>query len=64
MATTTKQAPRQYETENRGHEWRRIDGRLDIFGFERGDIHNGPVCVKCGYGFCHHCDKLPQKDCA
>ena len=28
---------------------------IDIFGYESG-YHNGPVCVFCHMGFCHHCD--------
>lgn len=61
----TRVAAREYELpENaRGHEWRRDDdGEVDIFGVEYGH-HNGPICVKCGYGFCHHCADGPGEDC-
>ena len=55
---------RRYETENRGHEWQRNeDGSIDIFAYNHADPHNGPRCVKCGYGFCHRCEKIPDCDC-
>jgi len=48
---------------NRGHEWRRDkDGSIDIWGLEY-EHHNGPVCVRCGYSFCHHCQTGPTEDC-
>lgn len=28
---------------------------IDICAYMAGDIHNGPRCMICGYGFCHHC---------
>jgi hypothetical protein len=49
-----------------GHVWKRdeYDKRsIDIFGYEAGSYHNGPVCVNCGYGFCHHCQDGPTKPC-
>ncbi len=53
----------EYETNTRGHIWKTDDdGAVDIFGYEYG-THNGPVCVVCGYGFCHHCKELPSEDC-
>lgn len=56
---------RQYEIDTRGHQWQidSFDGELDIFAYEAGDFHNGPRCVKCGYGFCHHCQEMPDEDC-
>jgi len=49
-----------YEKETRGHIWKRDEtGNVDIFAYDY-DYHNGPRCIKCGYGFCHHCSKLPQ----
>lgn len=52
-----------YIKNTRGHEWAvDEDGEIDIFAFEIG-MHNGPQCVKCGYGFCHHCHELPEEDC-
>lgn len=61
-------SPRPYElTYNaRGHIWKRdpSDGSVDIFAYTSdGDHCNGPQCVKCGYGFCHHCHQGPQTDC-
>lgn len=29
--------------------------KVDKFGFEAGEFHNGPLCVRCGEGFCIHC---------
>jgi hypothetical protein len=54
---------RFYITDPKGHEWQ-IDedtGMVDIFAFDV-DGHNGPLCVKCGYAFCHHC-KTEIKPC-
>lgn len=39
----------------RQHQWKREDGDIDIFAYEAGH-HNGPVCVRCGDGFCRHCE--------
>jgi len=53
-----------YETHPKGHKWETdIEGNVNIFAFEHG-YHNGPVCVKCGYGFCHHCKDEPEIECA
>lgn len=43
---------------NHGHVWK-IDeyGDVDLFAYYLGDYHNGPLCVNCGFGFCHHCTK-------
>lgn len=59
-------AMRPYETKRgaRGHIWKRDeDGSLDIFAYNLSEYCNGPRCVKCGYGFCHHCHKMPEKSC-
>lgn len=54
---------REYEKDNKGHVWMlNEDGNVDIFGYDVGD-HNGPVCEKCGYGFCHHCSDVPKENC-
>lgn len=48
----------------RGHHWQTLaDGDIDIFGYEGGEYHNGPICVNCGYGYCHHCHDVPEVDC-
>lgn len=47
---------------NRGHIWKRSRGAIDVFAYE-GGYHNGPECVNCGYGFCHHCKDGPDHDC-
>ena len=54
---------RAYVKDTKGHLWmRNKDGSIDIFGYD-ADTHNGPICVKCGYGFCHHCHAIPAEDC-
>jgi len=53
----------EYEINNRGHRWKYDDEYLDILGYYPGDPHNGPICVACGYGFCHHCLDGPEIDC-
>ena len=40
------------------HKFKKCDyGKrtIDSFAFESGEFHNGPRCVRCGAGFCHHC---------
>jgi len=57
---------RPYESKRgaRGHVWKRDeDGTLDIFAYNPSEYCNGPLCVKCGYGFCHHCQTGPQVSC-
>ena len=55
---------RPYELKRRGHVWKKDeDGYVEIFAYAEGH-HNGPQCVKCGYGFCHHCREVPAHDCA
>jgi hypothetical protein len=56
---------RPYVINNRGHEWMlKENGLIDIFGYTAAaGWCNGPVCVKCGYGFCHHHHSEPQEDC-
>lgn len=52
---------KKYESE---HTWRLNDNEIDIFGLDEG-YHNGPICVVCGYSFCHHCyDEVPVKTCS
>lgn len=46
------------------HEWRTHEeapDKIDTFAYSIG-IHNGPVCVKCGYSYCQNCD-TPKKEC-
>lgn len=54
----------KYEMETKGHKWvlNTYDNEVDIFGYEEGH-HNGPKCELCGYGFCHHCQDLPEEEC-
>ena len=57
---------RPYESKRgaRGHVWKRDeDGTIDIFAYNPSEYCNGPQCVKCGYGFCHHCHVGPQVSC-
>lgn len=38
------------------HQWRRTaEGKIDEFAM-CFDYHNGPVCERCGYSFCEHCE--------
>lgn len=40
------------------HKWQKNDydkRTVDMFAYEAGEYHNGPRCVRCGAGFCHHC---------
>lgn len=63
--STKTAAQRPYEELPRGHVWKTndYDKNTNIFGYEAGN-HNGPECVKCGYGFCHHCHELPSEPCS
>jgi len=56
---------RLYESNTHGHIWKKYDDSdsIDIFAYSTGDFHNGPRCVICGYGFCHHCAEEPSKEC-
>jgi hypothetical protein len=40
------------------HTWKRYEDGvdIDIFAYEPYNPHNGPVCERCGEGFCHHCE--------
>lgn len=62
----SERVPYSYEVNPRGHVWKTRDDvgseGIDIFGYEIGN-HNGPICVNCGYGFCHHCEEIPDHDC-
>lgn len=63
MEGEARKEPYEAPENARGHEWlTNDDGSIDIFGYDAG-YHNGPRCVKCGYGFCHHCQSLPDEDC-
>ena len=38
------------------HQWRRTaEGKIDEFAMYV-DCHSGPVCERCGYSFCEHCE--------
>jgi hypothetical protein len=38
------------------HDWYRDkNGDIDDYAYD-GDYHNGPMCKRCHYGFCIHCD--------
>ncbi len=46
---------------NSGHIWQEDEsGFIDIFAIDSGR-HNGPVCTKCGYSICWHCNPVPTK---
>lgn len=52
-------------TDQMGHEWERDqDGEIDFMAYDADpEPHNGPRCVRCGYGFCHHCQSGPSEPC-
>ena len=38
------------------HDWiRNSEGEINYFAYEEG-FHNGPVCKRCAFSFCEHCD--------
>lgn len=38
------------------HQWRRTEsGEIDTFAMSY-EYHNGPMCERCGYSFCEHCE--------
>lgn len=38
------------------HKWMRTEsGKIDEFAMSIG-YHNGPVCERCYYSFCEHCE--------
>lgn len=51
-------------TDDRGHTWKLNDynGEVDLFGLDFA-YHNGPICITCGYAYCHHCTSKPEVDC-
>jgi len=37
------------------HKWQKLkNGEINSFGWWE-DIHNGPICVECGFKPCEHC---------
>lgn len=53
------------KAENKGHTWKlNEDGEVDEFAMSY-EFHNGPMCTKCYYTYCVHCDKgdEPRKEC-
>ena len=52
-----------YALNHHGHTWKRDEnGKIDIFAYDH-NFHNGPRCIVCGYGFCHHCQDEPTEEC-
>jgi hypothetical protein len=38
-------------------------GEVDVWRIE-SDYHNGPQCMRCGWGACHHCSpEIYDEDC-
>ena len=37
------------------HKWIKEGKEINVFAYEEGKYHNGPKCLVCGFGFCHHC---------
>lgn len=58
-----------FETDPMGHIWKKDHtGEIDLFALDVDEHdssigHNGPICIKCGYSFCHRCHKMPEKRC-
>lgn len=45
------------------HDWYLDeDGDIDTFAMEYGN-HNGPMCKRCSYSYCHHCQDEPDEPC-
>lgn len=43
-------------SEHTKHDWyRNKDGEIDIWAVDVG-YHNGPMCRRCGFSFCEHCN--------
>lgn len=38
------------------HQWKMEGDSIDIFAADTGNYCNGPLCMRCGQGFCHHCE--------
>lgn len=48
------------------HKWVLDEyGKVDMWQFEYGDVHNGPHCEICGFSFCVHCNPeyMDSDDC-
>lgn len=39
------------------------DGEIDTDAYKHGDYHSGPMCERCGYGYCCYCQDAPDKPC-
>ena len=37
------------------HKWKEENGKIDVWAYEAGYC-NGPVCERCYYSFCEHCN--------
>lgn len=49
-------------SENGQHRWRLLeDGSIDNMAMCQ-DSHNGPICERCYYSYCMHCDR-PRDNC-
>ena len=52
----TAKPPIHVHKEYPEHDWRRNeDGKIDEFAYD-GGYHNGPMCKRCYYSFCMHCN--------
>ncbi len=44
------------------HTWMKDDdGEIDYFAMSE-EFHNGPMCEKCHYSYCQHCN-VPKNEC-
>lgn len=43
------------------HDWERDeDGKIDRLAYDAPEYHSGPLCRRCGFGYCTGCE--PQMD--
>lgn len=49
--------------EKKGHTLKRSEGYdgVDLFGYNPGGVHNGPICLTCGWAVCMHCNPDPDQ---
>ena len=54
---------RKRNYDSKGHVWQTTEYGVDIFAYSPSEYCNGPRCIHCGYGFCHHCIDEPATRC-
>ena len=51
-----------YIVNPRGHKWRETEEHDIAMFVVEAQFCNGPMCLKCGYSFCQHCNKGAAKE--